>query len=58
LVTEGEEDVITLFMLGGTLQFFDEENNIIAQDDVFTIYKRYRDFCATNGFPIREDLVY
>lgn len=54
----GEEDVITLFILGGALQFFDEEDGIIGQDDVFSIYKRYRDFCEKNGLPIREDLVY
>lgn len=58
LITEGEEDVITLFILGGTLQFFDDDNNILGQDDVFTIYKRYRDYCSKQGIPVREDLVY
>lgn len=58
LVTVGDEDVITLFILGGSLQFFDEHDQVMGQDDVFTIYKRYRDHCTKHALPIREDLVY
>jgi 2,4'-dihydroxyacetophenone dioxygenase len=57
LITE-EEEVITLFILGGSLQYFDEENRIIGQDDVYTVLKKYRDFCVMNEIPIREDLIY
>lgn len=57
LITEDEE-VITLFILGGTLQYFDEENRIIGQDDIYTVLKKYRDFCKEHELPIREDLIY
>lgn len=54
----GNEEVITLFILGGALQYFDEENQIIGQDDVYSVLKKYRDYCVNNEIPIREDLVY
>jgi hypothetical protein len=57
LITEDEE-VITLFILGGSLQYFNENDQIIGQDDIFSVYKKYCDYCKENGLPIREDLVY
>lgn len=54
----GEDEVITLFILGGTLQYFDERNQIIGQDDIFTVLKKYRDFCSANEIPINENLIY
>lgn len=57
LVTEDEE-VITLFILGGTLQYFDENNSVIGQDDIYTVLNKYRDFCNQNGIEVREELIY
>lgn len=57
LITEDEE-VITLFILGGSLQYFDQDNVVIGQDDIFTVLKKYRDYCDENGIEVREDLVY
>ncbi|WNB90894.1 2,4'-dihydroxyacetophenone dioxygenase family protein [Bacillus sp. NEB1478] len=57
LITEGE-DVISLFILGGSLQYFDEQDQIIGQDDIFSVYKKYCDYCNEKGMPIREDLRY
>lgn len=57
LITE-EEEVITLFALGGSLQYFDEDDNIIGQDDIYSVYKRYCDHCVENGIEIRKDLLY
>jgi len=54
----GNEEVITLFILGGSLQYFDEENRVIGQDDIFTVYKKYFDFCKENNIPFRKDLEY
>lgn len=54
----GDEEVITLFILGGSLQYFDEENNIIGQDDIFEVYKRYCTFCEQNGYEINSKFVY
>lgn len=57
LITEDEE-VVTLFILGGSLQYFDENNQIVGQDDIYTVIKKYRDFCGIHGIEIREDLIY
>ncbi|QOR68080.1 2,4'-dihydroxyacetophenone dioxygenase family protein [Cytobacillus suaedae] len=57
LITE-EEEVITLFILGGSPQYFDEEDNVIGQDDIFSVYKRYCDYCTEQGILLREDLIY
>nr|WP_145160596.1 2,4'-dihydroxyacetophenone dioxygenase family protein [Paenibacillus terrae] len=57
LITEDEE-VITLFILGGSLQYFDHDNVVIGQEDIFTVLKKYRDYCDENGIEVREDLVY
>ncbi len=54
----GDEEVITLFILGGCLQYFDEENNLIGQDDIYTVLKKYRDYCLENKVEIQEDLIY
>lgn len=57
LLTEDEE-VITLFILSGTLQYFDDENQITGQDDIYTVLHKYREHCVNNGIQIREDLIY
>lgn len=57
LITEDEE-VVTLFILGGSLQYFDEQNNVIGQDDIYTVLKKYRDYCDEIGIPVCEELMY
>lgn len=57
LITE-EEEVITLFILGGSLQYFDEEEQVVGQDDIYSVYKRYCDYCNENGLQINDDLLY
>ncbi|MUT65839.1 cupin [Paenibacillus sp. NEAU-GSW1] len=54
----GDEEVITLFILSGTLQYFDDNNQIVGQDDIYTVLKKYHHYCEQNGIAIREDLVY
>jgi len=54
----GDEEVITLFILGGTLQYFDSSNHVIGQDDIYTVINKYRDFCKQNHIEVREDLIY
>ncbi|MCX6883352.1 MAG: 2,4'-dihydroxyacetophenone dioxygenase family protein [Verrucomicrobia bacterium] len=49
LVVDGREDMITLFILEGVIQYLDDHNNIIYQDDVFTKMKRYLDFCEAQS---------
>lgn len=57
LITEDEE-VITLFILGGALQYFDENNHIVGQDDVYTVIMKYRQYCMEHNIEVREDLIY
>lgn len=57
LITEDEE-VITLFILGGSLQYFDNNDSIVGQDDIYTVLKKYKDYCKRIGIQVREDLIY
>ena len=57
LITEDEE-VVTLFILGGALQYFDENDEIIGQDDIYTVLKKYKDFCALNNIQENDELIY
>ncbi|WCK55984.1 2,4'-dihydroxyacetophenone dioxygenase family protein [Aneurinibacillus sp. Ricciae_BoGa-3] len=54
LVVDGEEDMITLFLLEGSIQYLDDEDNIILQDDVFSKLKRYMEYCEENNLPIKD----
>lgn len=57
LITEDEE-VVALFILGGALQYFDENDEIIGQDDIYTVLKKYKDFCAQNNIEETDELIY
>ena len=49
LVVEGAEERQTLFILEGVIQYLDDDDNIIYQDDVFTKLERYLTYCRANG---------
>ncbi len=49
LVVDGAEDMLTLFMLEGVIQYLDDDDNIIYQDDVFTKMERYLNFCKVQN---------
>ncbi len=49
LVVEGAEEMMTLFILEGVIQYLDDDDNIIYQDDVFTKMDRYLTFCRENN---------
>jgi len=51
VVDEGEE-MQTLFLLEGVIQYLDEEDRVIYQDDVFTKLERYHSYCRASGLPI------
>lgn len=48
VVDEGEE-MLTLFILEGVVQYLDDDDNVIYQDDVFTKLERYRNYCRDHG---------
>lgn len=49
LIVDGDEGMITLFILEGTIQYLDDNDQVIYQDDVFVKLKYYLDYCAANG---------
>ena len=49
LVVEGAEEMLTLFILEGVIQYLDDDDNVIYQDDVFTKMDRYLTFCRENN---------
>lgn len=57
LITEDEE-VLTLFILGGALQYFNDNDEITGQDDIFTLLQKYKDFCAQNNIHENHELIY
>ncbi|TDF93172.1 2,4'-dihydroxyacetophenone dioxygenase family protein [Paenibacillus piri] len=54
LVVDGEEEMITLFILEGTVQYLNEQDEVFYQDDVFTKLKLYREYCEKNQIPERN----
>lgn len=49
LVVDGAEEMQTLFLLEGVIQYLDDDDNVVSQDDVFTKLERYRAFCRAEG---------
>lgn len=51
LVVDGEEEMITLFILEGTIQYLNDEDQVYYQDDVFTKLKLYKEYCQKHNIP-------
>ena len=49
VVDEGVEEMQTLFILEGTVQYLDDSDNLLHQDDVFSKLERYTKFCDEQG---------
>jgi hypothetical protein len=49
LVVDGAEGMQTLFILEGVIQYLDDDDNIVYQDDVFTKLERYLNFCRAQN---------
>ncbi len=49
LVVDGDEGMTTLFIIEGTIQYLDENDRLIYQDDVFTKLQYYLDYCQAHG---------
>jgi len=54
LVVDGAEEMITLFILEGSVQYLDDDDNLIHQDDVFSKLERYLSFCEQEGIEPRD----
>jgi hypothetical protein len=57
LVVDDAEEMQTLFLLEGVVQYLDDDDNVIYQDDVFTKLERYLAFCKSQGIE-PQDLCY
>jgi 2,4'-dihydroxyacetophenone dioxygenase len=57
LVVDEAEEMQTLFLLEGVVQYLDDDDNVIYQDDVFTKLDRYLAFCREQGVA-PQDLCY
>src|SRR5438552_15136680 len=44
-LVSGDKGMTTLFLLEGVVQYLDDGDNVIYQDDVFTKLERYLSFC-------------
>ena len=49
VVNEETGYMITLFILEGSVQYIDDDDNLIYQDDVFSKLERYLRFCDEQG---------
>lgn len=58
LYVDPKEDMVTLYLLDGCLQFVDDNNEIYREDDVFTLYKRYLDYCEEHGITPDDELCF
>ncbi len=54
LVVDGDEEMQTLFILEGVIQYLDDDDTIISQDDVFTKLDRYLAFCRREGIEPKD----
>ena len=57
LVVDPGEEMQTLFLLEGVVQYLDDDDNVIYQDDVFTKLERYRKYCQEQGIE-PQDICY
>lgn len=54
VLEEGNTEMITLFLLEGVVQYLDDEDNIIYQDDVFSKLDRYLRYCSEQGIEPKD----
>lgn len=57
LVVDGEEEMITLFILEGIIQYLDDNDKVVYQDDLFSKMNLYYKYCEEHNIPI-ENLKY
>jgi 2,4'-dihydroxyacetophenone dioxygenase len=52
-----EKEMMTLFIIEGVIQYIDDDDNLIYQDDVFSKLERYLQHCRDHGIE-PKDLCY
>ena len=54
VVDEEAGEMQTLFLLEGVIQYLDDDDNVVYQDDVFTKLERYLNYCRDHGITYKE----
>src|SRR3954454_7803226 len=54
LIVDDAEDMLTLFILEVVIQYLDDDDNVIYQDDVFTKLERYLSYCREQGIEPKD----
>lgn len=54
VVDEDAGEMTTLFILEGVIQYLDDEDNLLYQDDVFSKLERYLAYCRERGIEARD----
>lgn len=54
VLEDGNEEMLTLFVLEGVVQYLDDEDNILYQDDVFSKMERYLRYCREQGIEPKD----
>jgi len=54
VVDEDAGEMITLFLLEGVIQYLDDDDKIIYQDDVFTKLELYLKYCREQGIEPKD----
>lgn len=49
IVDSDEEEMVTLFLLEGVVQYLDDQDQILYQDDIFSKMERYLAYCKREG---------
>jgi len=56
LVVEGGEEMVTLFRLGGPMEYVDDAGTTVAVETAATKRDRYLDYCAAHGVEPRREI--
>jgi 2,4'-dihydroxyacetophenone dioxygenase len=49
-----DDEMMTLFVIEGVIQYIDDDDNLIHQDDVFSKLERYLKHCRDNGIEPKD----
>jgi 2,4'-dihydroxyacetophenone dioxygenase len=49
-----EDEMMTLFIIEGVIQYIDDHDNLIYQDDVFSKLDRYLRHCREHGIEPKD----
>ena len=54
----GDKDMVTLFIVHGVIQYLDDEDRLVQQDDMRSRRRVYLEHCAANGIEPRAIIGY